>query len=77
MGMATICTPIKNIAFSIVSARTPFLLSLKNLTKTGTYFNNLENCLVHKNIKILTIMAYGHAWIFFNNMPNPIVISNH
>jgi hypothetical protein len=45
-GTVQMNTSLEILAFHVVEADTPFLLSLHNLDKIGVYFNNLTNQLV-------------------------------
>ena len=46
IGSAKVETPIGQVEFHVVLAKTPFLLSLGDMDKLGVYFNNLTNYIV-------------------------------
>jgi hypothetical protein len=60
-------TPLGILAFHVIEADTPFLLSLHNLDKIGVYFNNLTNQLVQGQTTWLVIRKYGHPFLIWGN----------
>ena len=46
LGSSVVQTPIGDVEFHIMPARTPFLLSLDDMDALGVYFNNLTNTLI-------------------------------
>ena len=60
----------------MVIAEVPFLLSLQDLTNASTIFDNLNNSLIQGKRRILTVMAYGHAWMLLDGKRSALVASN-
>ena len=48
-------TPIGQVEFHIMHAKTPFLLSLANINKLKVYFNNLSNVIVTLKGDVLVV----------------------
>jgi hypothetical protein len=55
LGSLVVQTPIGDVEFYIIPARTPFLLSLDNIDALGVYFNNLTNTLVTPQGNVLVV----------------------
>jgi hypothetical protein len=56
IGSAIVRTPIGQVQFHIMPAKTPFLLSLADMDKLGVYFNNLTNYLVTSNRRFIPVV---------------------
>jgi hypothetical protein len=60
-------TPIGQVEFHIMPAKTLFLLSLADMDKLGVYFNNLTNCLVISTRKhVPVVRRFGHSFLLWN-----------
>jgi hypothetical protein len=46
VGSITVYSPVGTVAFHVVKADTPFLLSLADMDSLKVYYNNLKNVLV-------------------------------
>ncbi len=55
IGSITIYLLVGTVAFHVVKANTPFLLSLANIDSLKIYYNNLKNVLVTPTSTILVI----------------------
>lgn len=64
IGSVFIQTPITYIKFHIIKANTPFLLCLVDINCLGVYFNNIDNLLVIKNIRIWIICHFDHLFYY-------------
>jgi hypothetical protein len=63
IGSAMIKTPIGQVEFHIMVAKTPFLLSLIDMDKLGVYFNNLKNELVTSTRTVPVVRHFGHPFL--------------
>ena len=63
MGFIIVETPIGQVKFHIIYAKTLFLLSLADIDKLGVYFNNFTNSLVTlTSYNVLIIRRFGHSF---------------
>ena len=62
-GTVQVNTSLRILAFHVVKADTPFLLSLHDLDKIGVYFNNLTNQLVQGQTTWPVIRKYSHLFL--------------
>jgi hypothetical protein len=60
---ARVNTPIRQVKFHIMLAKTPFLLSLADIDKLGVYFNNLSNHLMTSTGIMPVIRRFGHSFL--------------
>ena len=63
IGSAIVNTPISQVEFHIMHAKTPFLLSLADMDKLGVYFNNLSNVIVTLKGDILVVRRFRHSFL--------------
>ena len=67
VGSIVVETPIGQVEFHIMHAKTPFLLSLADMDKLGVYFNNLTNSLVISTSRsILVIRRFSHSFLLWD-----------
>jgi len=59
-------TPIGQVEFHIMHAKTPFLLSLADMDKLGVYFNNLTNSIVTSTGSVLVVRRFGHSFLLWD-----------
>jgi hypothetical protein len=59
-------TPIGQVEFHIMHAKTPFLLSLADMDKLGVYFNNLSNVIVTPKGDVPVIRRFRHSFLLWN-----------
>lgn len=65
-GTVTLHTPIGVVAFHVVDADCPFLLSLADMDRLGYYLNNVQNLMVGKTNHPI-IRLNGHAFMTWGN----------
>ena len=63
IGSIIVTTPIGQVEFHIMLARTLFLLSLADMDKLGVYFNNITNCLVTPTGDVPVVRRFGHSFL--------------
>ncbi|KAI6248308.1 hypothetical protein HI914_03348 [Erysiphe necator] len=65
IGSIDITIPFGIFAFHMLHADIPFLLSLRDMDRSGIIFDNLKNILIQPstNIKVPVYGYRGHAWI--------------
>ncbi|RAL58014.1 hypothetical protein DID88_006780 [Monilinia fructigena] len=51
IGSIRITLPLGNVEFHVVTAETPFLLSLQDMDRLGVYYNNIKNSLISRTEK--------------------------
>jgi hypothetical protein len=66
IGSAKVETPIGQVEFHVVLAKTPFLLSLGDMDKLGVYFNNLTNCIVTPKGDVPVVRRFGHSFLLWD-----------
>jgi len=67
IGSAIVNTLISQVEFYIMTANTPFLLSLADMDKLRVYFNNLTNSLVTSTSNsILVVRRFGHSFLLWD-----------
>jgi hypothetical protein len=67
IGSTKVETPIGQVEFHIMTANTPFLLSLADMDKLGVYFNNLTNSLVTSTgNSVLVVRRFGHSFLLWD-----------
>jgi hypothetical protein len=66
IGSTMVKTPIGQVEFHIMHARTPFLLSLADMDKLGVYFNNLSNVIVTPKGDVLVVRRFGHSFLLWD-----------
>ena len=66
IGSALIATPIGQVEFHIMTSNTPFLLSLADIDKLGTYFNNLTNNLITPQGSVPVVRQFGHPFLLWD-----------
>jgi hypothetical protein len=66
IGSTIVETPIGQVEFHIIMAKTPFLLSLADMDKLGVYFNNLSNVMVTPNSDVPVVRRFGHSFLLWN-----------
>ena len=59
-------TPIGQVEFHIMMAKTLFLLSLADMDKLGVYFNNLSNIVITPKGDIPVVRRFGHSFLLWN-----------
>ena len=73
IGSVLIQTLIGHIKFHIVKADTLFLLCLAKMDRLGIYFNNIDNSLVMKNIRIPVICRFNHPFLLWESSLNSFI----
>jgi hypothetical protein len=63
IGSTIVETPIGQVKFHIMHAKTPFLLSLADIDKLGVYFNNLTNSLVTSTGSVPVVRRFSHSFL--------------
>jgi hypothetical protein len=77
VGSAKVSTPIGQVVFHIMDAKTPFLLCLTDMDKLGVYFNNLENKLVTpKGHAVPVVRRFGHPFLLWNDSLQSFIIES-
>jgi len=67
IGSAIVNTPISQVEFHIMHAKTPFLLSLADMDKLGVYFNNLTNSLITSTSNSVPVVRrFGHSFLLWD-----------
>ena len=66
LGSIHLQTPIGQVEFHIMTAKTPFLLSLADMDQLGVYFNNLQDLLVTPQGNIPVIRRFGHCFLLWD-----------
>ena len=66
LGSVYVKTPIGQVEFYIMAAKTPFLLSLADMDNLGVYFNNLQDLLVTPQGNIPVIRRFGHCFLLWD-----------
>ena len=67
IGSAVVATPIGQIEFHIMLAKTPFLLSLADMDKLGVYFNNITNSLITQSgNSVPAVRRFGHSFLLWD-----------
>jgi hypothetical protein len=56
-------TPFGTIKFHVLPTDTPFLLYLRDMDEHSIRFDNLENMLVQKDLKVPVERRFGHDWL--------------
>jgi hypothetical protein len=56
-------TPISQVEFHVVKAKTPFLLCLADMDRLGVYLDNLRNVLITKDLSVLVVRRFGHSFL--------------
>jgi hypothetical protein len=69
-------TPIGQVEFHIMHAKTLFLLSLADMDKLGVYFNNLTNSLVTSTRSVLVVRRFGHSFLLWDTSLQSLIIES-
>jgi hypothetical protein len=67
IGSSTVNTPIGQVEFHIMLAKTPFLLCLADMDTLSVYFNNLTNTLVTPQGSVPTVRRFGHSFLLWDS----------
>jgi hypothetical protein len=76
IGSAIVKTPIGQVEFHIMVAKTPFLLSLANMDKLGVYFNNLKNELVTSTGTVPVVRRFGHPFLLWDTSLHHFIVES-
>ena len=63
IGSVQLNTPIGQVEFYVMTAKTPFLLSLADMDKLGVYFNNLTDTLITSQGNVPVVRRFGHCFL--------------
>ena len=66
IGSTKVITPIGEVEFHVMLAKTPFLLSLADMDKLGVYFNNLTNRIVTPTGEVPVVRRFGHSFLLWD-----------
>jgi hypothetical protein len=59
-------TPIGLVEFHVVPADTPFLLSLADLDRLETYYNNVTDTLISPSKAVRVVRRFGHPFLLWD-----------
>jgi hypothetical protein len=59
-------TPIGQVEFHVVKAKTPFLLCLADMDRLGVYLDNLRNVLITKDLSVPVVRRFGHSFLLWD-----------
>jgi hypothetical protein len=59
-------TPIGQVEFHVVKAKTPFLLCLADIDRLGVYLDNLRNVLITKDLSVPVVRRFGHSFLLWD-----------
>jgi hypothetical protein len=66
IGSTKVITPIGEVEFHVMLAKTPFLLSLADMDKLGVYFNNLTDRIVTPTGEVPVVRRFGHSFLLWD-----------
>ncbi len=76
VGSITVYSPVGTVAFHVVKADTPFLLSLADMDSLKVYYNNLKNVLVTPTSTIPVIRQFGHPFVLWGKNLRQFITSS-
>jgi hypothetical protein len=76
IGSAKVETPVGQVEFHVIVAKTPFLLSLADMDKLGVYFNNLSNQLVTSTGIVPVVRRFGHPFLLWDTSLRNFIVKS-
>jgi hypothetical protein len=76
IGSVLVSTPVGQVEFYVMMAKTPFLLSLADMDHLGIYFNNLTDMLVTRQGNIPVVRRFGHCFLLWDTSLQNFIVES-